>query len=84
MTEQTDERRRQREQGHSPTSLADPNETLTRVTMWLSARDPESLMHQVAACALHQHRKDGGPVWADLPRKDRVPFYSLTESLFGG
>lgn len=46
--------------------------------------EPESVNHQMAAQLLYNTRMEpNGPYWDDLPRVDRVPFYSLTESLFG-
>lgn len=75
MTGQTDERRRQR--GAMLPLRGRP--------LYYCVGDPENSDHQMAAQMLYHHRREEHePTWSTLSRAERVPYYSLTESLFGG
>lgn len=44
--------------------------------------DPEHYRHQMLAALVYEGRRgEGDPPWSELPRKDRVPSYSLVDGL---
>lgn len=69
-------------QGNAVLGSVVPEFTTVGFDLVLSPDDPESLSHQSLAAVLHCLKTGGSdPRWADLPRKDRVTYYSLTDGL---